>query len=272
MFHGYTKQGGSTNLPTPSLITLLTDFGTIDGYVGAMKGVILARAHTAQVIDITHDIPPHNVAMGARALREAAAYFSAGTIHIAIVDPGVGTTRRPLLLEQAGQFFLGPDNGLLTLAVTNVVMAWELNRPQFFSKQVSSTFEGRDIFSSVAGHLAAGVDPDSMGTRIFSWCNLEEPTPVKEDQNWIGKVVHADRFGNLITNLPGSLAAERFVWEVWLGNHNLGRLRKTYHDVAFGQWLAYVGSSGMIEIAICEGNARRSMGMQDIEVRLCQKS
>jgi S-adenosylmethionine hydrolase len=241
------------------LVTLLTDFGTVDGYLGAVKGVILSLAPAAQLVDLSHEVPRENVGEGAWALREAASCFPAGTIHLAVVDPGVGSARRPLLLGCRGQWFVGPDNGLLTLAARRDApggcRGWVLDQPRFHRAPVSATFHGRDLFGAVAGHLAAGVPVESCGTPTSEW--IELPTPSAEqraDGTLEGCVVHVDRFGNLITNLEAEQLAGAG-WRVRIAGREVGPLRTTFAEVAPGEWLAYLGSSGRLEVAVREGSA-----------------
>jgi S-adenosylmethionine hydrolase len=253
------------------IVTLLTDFGTVDGFVGAMKGVVLSRAPEALVLDLTHDIPPQDVHAGARALREAAWTFPAGTIHVAVVDPGVGTRRRRLLLASDGQLFIGPDNGLLSLAAGADARGWVLERRQYFMPRISSTFHGRDVFAAVAGHLAAGIEPAAFGPPAGDFLRLSEPAPRREGKRVIGSVLYGDRFGNLITNIDEGLLGDGEAWVVSLGERSLGPLRETFSDVEPGGWVAYVGSGGRLEIAVREGRAADLAGPQaaDAEVVLC---
>ncbi|MFH1132545.1 MAG: SAM-dependent chlorinase/fluorinase [Pseudomonadota bacterium] len=240
-------------------MTLLSDFGTADGFVGAMKGVILSRASDAQIVDLTHDIPPQDVWAGAWALREAAGVFPKGAIHLAVVDPGVGTKRRALLLYGNDQFFVGPDNGLLSLAVGPDAKGWLLEKREFFGREVSSTFHGRDIFASVAGHLAAGVKAQDFGSMVQDWVKLIEDPVVCKGNEIEGRVVHVDRFGNLITNVDKKDAKKETQWSVQIGDYICGPIRSTYGDVEEGEWVAYVGSSGKIEIAIRNGDAAKAL-------------
>jgi S-adenosylmethionine hydrolase len=266
-------------------VTLLTDFGTVDGFVGAMKGVILSLAPDARLVDLGHELPPHDVRAGAWALREAAPYFPPGTIHVAVVDPGVGSARRPLLLRAAGQLLVGPDNGLLSLAARRCGGAcegWVLDASELHRPQPSATFHGRDIFAAVAGHLARGLAPERAGTPAREWIELAAPRAVRRaDGSWRGCVVHVDRFGNLITNLEAAelaAASPAGGWCVALAGAAAGRacralgpLRTTFADVAPGEWLAYLGSSGLLEIAVREGSASASgAGLgAEVEVRPC---
>ncbi len=239
-------------------VTLLTDFGTLDGFIGAMKGVILSLAPDACIIDLTHDVPPWDVWSGAWALREAAATFPVKTIHIAVVDPGVGTQRRPIVLQHQERLFLGPDNGLLTLAAPTAA-GWHLDRPQFHRQEVSRTFHGRDIFAAVAGHLAAGISPGECGSPIDDWAVLDLPAPVIGDGDVTGVVLRSDRFGNLITNITASVGLADRAWRIDLDGRSIP-LRSTFGDVGDGEWVAYLGSSGYLELAIREGNAAAALG------------
>lgn len=261
----------------PPTITLLTDFGTADGYVGAIKGVILSRAPGATLIDITHDIAPQDVAAGARALREAAPWFPAQTIHLAVVDPGVGTSRAPLLLQGGGQLWIGPDNGLLSLAAPPSSQGWVLNRADLFQPRPSHTFHGRDIFASVAGHLAAGLAPERCGEPVERWVQLDQPRPRCEPGEVRGQVVHVDRFGNLITNLDRDVVGQPWRWQVHLGQRQLGPIHQTFADVESGRWVAYIGSSGVLEIAVRDGDAADALQRADarqteVMLRICSGS
>ena len=249
-----------------TIITLLTDFGTADGYVGAMKGVILRRSPGATVVDITHDIPPQKVHAGARALAEAAPLFPAGTIHVAVVDPGVGSARHPLLVASEGQLFIGPDNGLLSLAAP-AGEARALDRRELFRATVSSTFHGRDVFASVAGHLAAGLPPQSCGHVVERWQRLQLPKPTMEADRIAGTVIHVDRFGNLITNLKRGAVGDAARWRIFVDERDIGPIRGTFSDVAPGQWVAYIGSGGELEIAVRDGDAASALE-QTTDVRV----
>jgi len=261
-----------------AIVTLLSDFGTRDGYAGAMKGVVLTRAPAALVVDLTHDIPPRDVRTGARALREATATFPAGSIHVGVVDPGVGTARRGLLLRDRGRCFVGPDNGLLSLAVGEGAEGWVLDRPELFAAEVSPTFHGRDVFASVAGHLAAGLEPARCGTPIRSWEHLALPAPLLLGDALVGRVIHIDGFGNLITNLRREVAlAAAARWgmagaplRVRLADRDLGPPRATFGEVEPGAWVAYWGSGGELEIAVRDGDAAASLEAPlAMEVELC---
>ena len=249
--------------PSPC-ITLLTDFGTGDGYVGAMKGVLLDRCPTARIIDITHDIAPQDVRAGALALQTAAACFPAGTIHVAVVDPGVGGPRRPLLIESGGSLFLGPDNGLLSLAVSPDHNAFELDRVEHFRDDVSTTFHGRDVFAAVAGSLAAGAEPAAVGSPCAGIVELSLPLADVGADYAIGEVLHVDRFGNLVTNLRRQdliCEADRTVVEI--AGRKIQGIVAAYCEVPRGDLLAVFASAGYLDIAVNEGSAAEALGLTD---------
>ncbi len=233
------------------VITLTTDFGTRDGYVGAMKGVILARAPGVTCVDLTHDIPAQDVAAAAFAIAQAAPYFPTGTIHVVVVDPGVGGERRGVVIDGGSQWFIGPDNGVFSVACPAPRGAWEIRSPRFLRERVSATFHGRDVFAAAAAVLAVGAQASAVGPPVELAGVLPGGPP--------GRVVHVDLFGNLITDLRvGSEAAADA--HVHVGQLALP-IRRTYADVAPGAPVAYVGSAGTIEIAVRDGSAARELGL-----------
>lgn len=258
----------------PARVTLLTDFGTRDGYVAAMKGVIVSRCPGALIDDLTHEIRPGDIRGGALALASAVDCFPAGTIHVAVVDPGVGTDRLPLLVLARGQALLGPDNGLLSLAVGNSFHAYRLDRPRYFRSPVSATFHGRDVFASVAGHLAAGVPPESVGSLLES-PPVELPLPMATygEATATGEVIHVDRFGNLVTNLRADrLPIADGCVEVELDGESLGSPVATYAAVAPGHPAVVVGSAGYLEVSVRDGSAAARFGARKSKgtrVRAC---
>jgi hypothetical protein len=245
------------------IVTLTTDFGYRDGYVGAMKGVVLSLAPTATLVDVTHGVPPQDVAAGAVALAQAASLFPAGTIHVAVVDPGVGGARADLLVESGGQLFIGPDNGVLSLAARSDRRILRIEAPAFRREPVSPTFHGRDVFAPTAGRLAAGARADEAGSVIAAMVELGRPVTSRHGGHVEGRVIHVDAFGNLIT----SLGAEHVTPDAAIEVEGAGGvyhpvLARTFSDVATGALVAYLGSGGQLEIARRNGSASAYVGAE----------
>ena len=244
------------------IVTLLTDFGTRDHYVASMKGVILGINPACTLVDISHEVRPHDIREGALTLANAYSYFPKGTIHLAVVDPGVGSSRKPILLITKNYFFLGPDNGLLSLAAQNdgVKKAIVLSNRTFFRPSVSSTFHGRDIFASIAGHLSTGIKPESVGHVVSSWVKLDFGKPWIVNGDLVGQISHIDAFGNIVTNISQQ-ALSRFAKKrtivISIGKREIRGLRKGYWEAKRGELLALIGSGDFLEISIREGNAQK---------------
>jgi S-adenosylmethionine hydrolase len=235
------------------LITLLTDFGTADGYVAEVKGVLLSAAPGAQVIDLSHDIPPHDVEATRLAVARFWRRFPAGTVHMVVVDPGVGSGRAALAVASDGRFLVGPDNGVLSPALLLPgAHAVSLAVPA----DAAPTFHARDVFAPAAAALATGAGIDSLGDVYANPEIRRTPEVVREADGWLrGEVIVIDRFGNAVTNLLGVHGGEV---------HLDGRavpLRRTYADVASGEPVALVGSSGLIEVAVRDGSAAKVLGI-----------
>jgi S-adenosylmethionine hydrolase len=244
-------------------VTLLTDFGTRDGYVGAMKGVILSRCPNATIADLSHDVEPQDVLGGALALAAGAPWFPAGTIHVAVVDPGVGSARRALLADDGHALYVGPDNGLISLAAPHPRALYVLDRPAWFQEPVSATFHGRDVFASVAGHLAAAVRPSRLATPTEEFHRLALPAPRRTAAGYTGEIVHCDRFGNLVTNITAAeVSALGGGIRVEIAGNVIGRVSRTYADSATGHLVALVGSGGRLEIAVRDGSARERLALE----------
>lgn len=246
------------------IVTLTTDFGAGSTYPAQMKGVILSIAPHARVIDITHDVPPQDVLEGALALEAAVPAFPAGTIHVAIVDPGVGSRRLAVAVLTDLGVFVGPDNGLfeLVLRMTEVRQTVALDRPAYHRVQVAPTFHGRDIFAPVAAHLANGAGLDMVGSTIGTLKRLSVPEARKVGDEVHGEVLTADRFGNLITSIRAADLAERDMRSsvVVIGGVATAFMGRTYADVSVGELVAYLGSSGRLEVGLREGNALQQLG------------
>lgn len=248
------------NSPSP-IVTFLTDFGSADEYVGCMKGEVLKRCRDAIFVDLLHGVEPGDIVRGALALAAAVPHFPVGTIHVAVVDPGVGSERRPLAVDCGAYTLVGPDNGILSLAMSPDAIVYELNRDEFFAKRVSTTFHGRDVFSPIAGHLAAGKTAGELGSPVADLVTVDLPHPVRAKDGVVGEVLYADRFGNLVTSLTrADLAAADADAVVTLGDVAVGPLRTTYSDEAPGGLIAVVGGTDRLEIAVANGSARDRFG------------
>jgi S-adenosylmethionine hydrolase len=238
-------------------ITLLTDFGTRDGYAAAMHGVIARITPGVLVEDASHDVPPGDVTAAGWALGNYWRQYPAGTVHVVVVDPGVGSPRRALAAEVDGRFFVTPDNGVLTRVLVDGATARlvQILEHEFMNDVVSATFHGRDVFAPVAAHLAAGVVLERLGPPVSDPVRLELLVPQRSGDIVRGRVVHVDRFGNLITNVPADWIAPGV--RVRFAATDLGAVRATYSDVGTGRPVALIGSSGYLEIGIRDGNAAK---------------
>jgi S-adenosylmethionine hydrolase len=243
----------------PPIITLLTDFGTADAFVGIMKGVILGIAPQVRIVDLTHAVPPQQVVPGALLLRSAVPFFPPGTIHVAVVDPGVGAARRPLLVETDHGVLIGPDNGVLSLAVAQAErrVARHITEEALFRHPVSQTFHGRDVFAPVAAHLARGTPPQACGPVVDTIGELALPAVQRTARGLTGAVLYVDRFGNLVTNIDaGALSSfPGSTLSVSINDTQVAGPVRAYAAVAPGLPLAIVGSWGMLEIAVRNGSA-----------------
>ncbi|MFY0570747.1 SAM hydrolase/SAM-dependent halogenase family protein [Archangium lansingense] len=247
------------------LISLLTDFGLTDTYVGQMKAALLRIAPNALLVDLTHEVPAQDVKAGAFLLWSAVEAFPEGSLHLAVVDPGVGSTRRAVAARtRRGDVLVGPDNGLLVPALEQLgglAAAVELTAPEYWGPKQSRTFHGRDVFAPVVGHLAAGIPLEKLGRALQ---DLERPfsfpPPKEEDGCPVGEVLHVDTYGNLITNLPGAVLPARF--RVHLGNTVIENAPQAhYQAVAQGKPLSLVGSAGLLEVSVRDGSAAEVLGV-----------
>lgn len=252
-------------MPRP-ILTLTTDFGLSDHYVGAMKGVVLGICPQAQIVDISHGVTPYAIPEGAYLLAQAYRYFPKKTVHVVVVDPGVGTARRAILAEAAGQYFIAPDNGVLGMIFAREKhIVRELTNSRYFRKPVSQTFHGRDLFSPAAAHLAAGVKPASMGKRITDHLRPDFETPQPAGSHaWTGRVLHIDHFGNVITSFHAvdfpKLAEGKFSLKV--GSRRVEVLARNYAECTPGDLFVIAGSGGYLEISIGQGSAAQAAGCQ----------
>ena len=241
-------------------VTLLTDFGTADGYVAAMKGVIAAISPGTVIDDASHDIPPGDVRSGAWALGAYWRLYPPGTVHVAVVDPGVGSERRPLALEVEERVIIAPDNGLVTevLLGSDFTHAVEIRNLPLLHGDISATFHGRDVFAPAAALILAGLRLPEVGPAVADPVLLPATQPVRDGDAIVGTVVHVDRFGSLVTDIPGAAVTGGFV-EVE-GGATVPVLR-TYTDVNPGGGVALIGSRGFVEVAVRDGSAAVALGV-----------
>ena len=253
----------------PPVIVLMTDFGLTDTFVGQMKGVILSRAPSVQIIDLTHAITAQNIAQGAFLLGKSAPFFPEGTIFVAVVDPGVGTSRKAIAVECGRQTFLAPDNGLLTALFQSgeVKRCVTLTNERYLLPNRSSTFHGRDVFSPAAAYLASGVALEKLGKEMdpAECTKIALPTCQTTDKgrSWTGIIIYTDHFGNLVTSLDSEVLDRSKRWVVSAGACKELPLSLAYGDAVDQQPLAYTGSNGMIEIAIRNGNAAQVLKLKE---------
>ncbi|MGB7158075.1 MAG: SAM-dependent chlorinase/fluorinase [Tepidisphaeraceae bacterium] len=243
------------------IVTLLTDFGLADSYVAAMKAVLIGQCPDARLIDVTHQVPRHDVLCGSITLERAVDGFPPGTVHLAVVDPGVGSDRRLLIARLKGQYVVAPDNGLIT-------WPWRMHgggepfeltwRPK---RAPSHTFHGRDILAPAAAQLAGGTSPSQLGKPIDDPVLLDIAPAHKPAK--VGRVIHLDHFGNATTNIPVDSLGPKPQATVHVNRRTIGKLKRTYWDVAPGKPLALIGSSGLVEIAVRDGSAK-----DDLRIRV----
>jgi S-adenosylmethionine hydrolase len=246
------------------ILTLTTDFGAADHFVGTMKGVILGIAPRTAIVDITHEIVPFDLNEAAFVIAQAWSYFPKGTIHVVVVDPGVGSERRPILCEAGGQFFVAPDNGVLSMIYdASPHKARVISNSKFMSAQISRTFHGRDVFAPAAAHLARGVGAEKFGKVIHDHVRSFRLKPQQIGRHsWTGVILKVDRFGNLITNLhiDDFAGVTTRPFELRVGLEPVRRLALTYSEVTIGEVFAIVGSSGYLEVAANRASASKILG------------
>jgi S-adenosylmethionine hydrolase len=258
-----TKELRFMEMPT---VTLLSDFGLKDPYVAEMKAVIMGICPEARIVDVSHEVEKFNIQMGAFVLASAAPYFPKGTIHVAVVDPGVGTKRRPILVETSHSFYVGPDNGLLPLAAQKqgIRHVYNITNSRYTLAQVSKTFHGRDIFAPVAAHLASGSKPQDFGSEIHDYVIPKFAKPELIGKELRGEVLHIDDFGNIITNISAedlgkTRIKEGSTFQLRLEDKEIIALgfRSAYGEAQVGKPLALIGSHDFLEISVNQGNASK---------------
>ncbi|MEW6180854.1 MAG: SAM-dependent chlorinase/fluorinase [Chloroflexota bacterium] len=252
-----------------AVISLLTDFGDRDAFVGVMKGVIWGIAPSVQIADLTHWVEPQNILHGALILGQAYRYFPEGSVHLAVVDPGVGTQRRAIAARIGKYYFVGPDNGLFTIPLVQAektgepMHVVELNEPRFWLPEVSQSFHGRDIFAPCAAHLIRGVPLDELGSRLESdILRVAIPKPEKTPEGWRGQILMADVFGNLISNISREHLAGQKVDRVLIGGVTVERFTRTFGEAPAGSLISMIDSSGYLCICVVNGNAQKQLNVR----------
>lgn len=244
-----------------SILTLMTDFGLKDGNVGVMKGVILGIAPQTRIIDLSHTISPQDVIEAALILHRSVPYFPPGSVHVVVVDPGVGTARRPMAAELDGQYFVGPDNGLITRWLERVeregkpARFFHLNQQQYWLPEISHVFHGRDIFAPSAAHLVTGVPLEKLGSSILDPVRLALPQPERTARGWRARIIHIDHFGNLSTNLYSEHLTGQQITAVHIGSVTIHGIVRTFGERPQGELVALFGSTGNLIISVVNGNA-----------------
>jgi len=249
-----------------NVITLTTDFGLQDYYVSAMKAVILDIAPDVRLIDISHDIPSQDIMAGSWILKNSAMLFPEGTVHTVVVDPGVGTDRNAVAVKIEDQYFIGPDNGIFSLLTQELdYTAVRLDNEQYWRDEMSKTFHGRDIFAPAAAHLSEGVPMEELGEPLDELVTYRWTVPIADKDGLEGMVIHIDKFGNLVTNISSDqiedVIEDKSV-KIYVGNTILDEIVSTFGAVAEGEPMAFIGSSGMLEVGINKGNAEEMLSVQ----------
>lgn len=244
------------------IITLLTDFGQNDGFVGIMKGVILSINPDVTLVDLAHDIPAGDIDAAAFVLNQAFPYFPEKAIHLIVVDPGVGSERRALAVEAQNRYFIAPDNGVLKWIVDRYsnCKVMGLNQSKYFLPTISRTFHGRDVFAPVAAHLSKGVPFEDLGQPVSDFIRGKVPRPMRKENGLIGAIIHIDRFGNLISDIT-ELDLQRGIGEIKIADVSIFGLSDAYSQAKSGEPLAIIGSHGFLEIAVREGHAASELAV-----------
>ncbi len=243
-------------------VTLLTDFGLKDPYAGIMKGVILTINPDVRIVDITHEVDHQDLREGAFLIEEYYRYFEKGTIHIAVVDPTVGSDRKPIVFSKDGYFFVGPDNGLFTLMYDDTVRVYAIENSRYMGKEISSTFHGRDIFAPAAAYLASGLQLSTFGSEVQGPVCIPDIYPVIEKNILKGEVIRFDRFGNAITNIAHTVIddfTKQKACTIHFRGMSFRKIQKSYYE---GEVVCLIGSSGYLEFGYFKGNLRDKLGLK----------
>ncbi|MFQ5901300.1 MAG: S-adenosyl-l-methionine hydroxide adenosyltransferase family protein [Thermodesulfobacteriota bacterium] len=263
-------------MKTERIITLTTDFGLKDGYAGAVKGAILSINPGASIVDISHDISPHDILEGAFVLYQSYSFFPPGTVHVAVVDPGVGGKRMPVLIKTERYIFIGPDNGIFSMALRNEAPKrhFSLTKGEYLIKEISSTFHGRDIFAPVAAQLSLGEEPSCLGEEIKDIRKVEWADPVLKGNRLEGIILHIDRFGNLITNISRDdllSFSQGGAVKIRIGEMVITGLSKTYSDGGTGRPVALISSLNLLEIAFYMESAQKMIRTERLKPLIVER-
>lgn len=260
------------------IITLLTDFGLKDGNVGVMKGVIWGINPQVQIADISHNIRPQNIPEASLILRRSAIYFPEGTIHTVVVDPGVGTDRRPIAAHLGPYYFVGPDNGVITMLYEEALTRhWEVSFVHtdisgYWLPEISHVFHGRDIFAPIAAHLSHGVSIEKLGSSISDFVLLDLPSPERSEHQIKGVVIHIDHFGNLSTNIREEHLNHRHPLKIFIRGHVIDGMLNTFGERPAGELISLFGSTGNLIISIVNGSAEKYLGAEVGDVVIVEYS
>jgi len=256
------RPSGRTKRKKNRIITLLTDFGLNDPFAGIMKGVILNINPNAEIIDLTHNVPSHDIFAGAFALFESYNYFPSGTIHVAVVDPGVGGKRKNIIIKTPEYTFVAPDNGIASLALKNenILNIHEITNPKYILKNKSNTFYGRDVFAPAAAYLSKCVKPGLLGKELPDYSKIEFPEIRGKGNSLIAEVIYIDKFGNCVTNIPDTIAGRINV--IQFNKITINKISKSYEEGRRSEALAIVGSAGFVEIAVNIRSAEQVFGIK----------
>ena len=251
-----------------NIITILTDFGTKDHYTGSIKGVIYGINPEAIIADITHEVPRHDIISASFLLKSFHGYFPRGTVHLVVVDPGVGSSRLPVAVSAGGQFFIGPDNGVFSLIYENSreLKIIAIENEDYMRSEISSTFHGRDVFAPAAAHISRGLPIEDLGSPLSSPVLLDFPEPAINGNEISGEILYTDTFGNMTTNIKGSNVPVNST--IIIDSHRIEHISASYSEAAEGELLALTGSSGYLEISVNRGSARELIGKEVARVRV----
>lgn len=253
------------------IVTLITDFGIKDYFVGVIKGVILSINPNATIVDINHQIKPYDIFGAALNIKNSYKFFPRGTVNLVVVDPGVGSKRKPILVNNDNHFFIGPDNGVFSFIYKDSISykIYKLENEKYFLDPVSSTFHGRDVFAPVAAYVSLGESSERFGKEILNPQSLDVPEPEFVANKINGEVIYVDQFGNLLTNIDSNSVDKSD--EIFIDDKVIKGVSDSYSDLEIGKLVAVYGSSGYLEISACKDNASKYFSIEDLKVSVIKK-